>query len=317
MSEPDPEILEEAVLPLALAPARVRMSAALGMALRTRTGDEEALPVRRAGVLVDPWTMAGHLPVPEPALGVRASTYATVGAHDYSDQAVDPLVLNTGADARWLPLESTYVAGGNWSSQGGGPLAFTAGPEHAPVLSAGYSYPLGRRVVQRPALTFEGGAWMQLQNLGWAAAGATVALAAVLRPGTGAGYALISSAPSEDPEVELVYSHGRLEVLHGGTQLVSLEVMGASVRPVVVMLSLGGVGRVAVYGRQTLNRSFSTAGRRMVDLDVYLGRGAQGWDADSTAVMDVLEVDLFTRALDWAEMETLAAALDSAYGIGS
>lgn len=317
MSEPDPEIIEEAVLPLALAPARVRMSAALGMALRTREPGQEALQVRRAGVLVDPWTVAGHLPVPEPALGVRASTYATVGAHDYSDQPTEPLVLNTGADARWLPLESAYVAGGEWAPHGGGPLAFTAGPEHAPVLSAGYSYPLGRRTVTRPALTFDDGAWMQLQDLGWAAAGATLALVATLRPGTGAGYALVSTAPAEDPEVELVYSHGRLEVLRGGTQLVSLEVMGATVRPVLVVLSLGVTGRVAVYGRQTLTRTFSTGGQRMVDLDVYLGRGARGWDADSTAVMDVLEVDLFTRALDWAEMETLATALDSAYGIGS
>jgi len=51
------------------------------------------------------------------------------------------------------------------------------------------------------------------------------------------------------------------------------------------------------------------------DVDLVLGRIGSAEGESTNAVMDVLEVSYFDRALSFGELEELVAELDAAYGV--
>lgn len=312
---PEPQILR-------LAAAGAHLDVSLTTVLRSRNEAAGRRTVNYAGVDLERYTLARGMPIDEPAYGIRAQPLIGMGPYDYSDQVRDPLALNTGADARWLPTAESYTEGGTWRPQSGGSIVWSSPPANAPVLDTDYSYVFGRSQVSRPALTFSDGQWMVLSTRGWAATAFTMAMVAVLKPGSGAMYGLLSSATQEVEQVStdlgLNFRKGLVEVTMDG-QLVSHESVDTLARPVMLILSLSSTaGLLYVLDRTKSSRSFSVKGLNTIDVELYLGRVSRAEDQDTTAHMDLLELDMYLdRALGWQEIEHLAAQLDSVYGVSS
>lgn len=275
------------------------------------------LLVQRAAAFVTEDYLVEHgRPFDLPAVGVAVSTAIGIGAYEIATALPDPTGVTTGADARWLPTEDSFTAGGQWRSDSG-VLAWASAPGTSPVLDTDYSYRRGDAETYRPALVFNGGAFMALSSRGWASAAATVVLVAVLRPGYGPTSSLVESRGDNDSpgtDFALRYGAGTVEARAGG-QAVSHAANDTQARPVVLALSLGPEGGVlAVRGRTRSTQTFATGALRLLDTELYLGRNGTTADRSTTAVMDLLEVDYFARALDATEVESLVSTLDACYG---
>jgi hypothetical protein len=220
-------------------------------------------------------------------------------------------------DSAWYPVE------------GDGSLFWATSPEHAPGLDEDYVYEHARGSLYRRAMVFDGSAWMQLSTAGLAITSVSLVVVAVLGPGQGAEYGVVESpgaatAISGDEQLEAVasrtgfglrYSHGRTTVW-AGAPLLGYDGQQEVLRPTVLALTVDAVsGRLLVVDKERTSRTFATAGLGVYDLGLMLGRIGSATDATTNAVMDVLEIDLFDRALSFGELEELVADLCAAYGV--
>lgn len=289
------------------------------VALRYAAFDMET-PLVEDGVLTD-----------TPANGALARSVAGVGLFEYSERLTDPLALATGATARWVPLEATYVPGVSWVPyEGSAAYQWLTSPEHAPVLDADYVYERDRDEVYRQAMIFNTSSWMTLSTDAFAPS-STLVVVAVLNAGFGRHYGVLETKPPaavadpDDPNAPplapdhfgfgLRYSHGTVQVW-SGSPVISHEAAATFARPVVLAMSLDSAsGRLLVADRNRSSRTFSTKGFGLDDVLLYLGREGGGFDKTTNAAMDLLEVLYFDRLLNFDELESLVTDLDAAYGV--
>lgn len=282
---------------------------------------EMSIPMLEDGVLTD-----------TPALGALVSTVAGVGAHDYNDQSTDPLAINTSATARWIAADPNgFQPAVSWApTQGDATLLWLTDGLTTPVYDPDYVYDHLDRQAYHPALVFDGGAYMQLNTPVTTVPAATLVVVAVLSAGLGAHYGVIESLatpvpPSSDPGADplppaprsfgLRYSHGQVQVW-AGAPVMTHDAVVTIARPVIMALTVDAIqGQLMVVDRTRSTRTFSTDGFGVYNAQLQLGRVGNAEDASTNAVMDVLEVLYYNRALPFGDLEALLADLDAAYGV--
>lgn len=312
---------------LGLHPANAGVSGGLLLQASPPAGEGEGLALLRAAFDMETGIVEDGILTDTPEIGASARSVAGVGAYEYDDQVLDPVGLLTGAAGRWLASAATYTPGVAWYPvEGDGSLHWATDPAHAPGLDADYVYGHARGELYRSALVFDGSAWMQLSTSGLATTTVTVVVVAVLGPGQGGEYGVIESpgsgAAAEDADAGVVltgfglrYNHGRT-IVWAGAPVLGYDGQQEPLRPTVLALTVDTVsGRLLVIDRERSSRTFATEGLGTYDLGLMLGRIGQGTDASTNAVMDVLEIDLFDRALSFGELDELVADLCAAYGV--
>lgn len=266
-----------------------------------------------------------------PANGALARSTAGVGVFEYSERLTDPAALVTGATARWLALPNTYLPGVSWVPyEGSAAYQWLTSPQNAPVLDNDYVYSRDREEIYRQAMIFDSSAWMTLSTDAYSPNSTLIAVA-VLGAGAGREYSILESdapepiADPNDPNAPplppgyfgfgMRYSHGTVNLWSGGT-ILSHEAGDTFARPVILAMSLDPAqGKLTVADRNRSTRTFSTQGFGLDQVTLFLGRSGEGADKTTNAVMELLEVSYFDRALSFSELEAVITELDAAYGV--
>lgn len=271
-----------------------------------------------------------------PSLAVFVETDVGLGAFSYDDQVPDPISIDTKADVRWLALADNYVAGSDWLPYAGdASIRWQTSLETSPYLDPDYSYDRFGQLVYRPAMVFDSGSWFKLSPVGWSITEVTIAMVAVLHGGFGGYYGIMESqvdvpaatsdGVDDDPanqqplpaDIGLRYRHGVIEVW-AGSKVVEHRTSSTQARPVILVLTLSPTGgKLMVLDTTRSSRTFSTNNISSFDLNIFLGRTGASADQETNAVMDVLEMNYFSRSLDFAEIEELVTSLDACYGVST
>lgn len=263
----------------------------------------------------------------------------TVGTFTVSDSGseIDPALVDTDADYRWLPQD--FVANElEWRPHNlpAGSMHWNLGTYFAgdPRKDLTYTYSGSTGLITRPAMVFNGGGFLQLD--GYTAPDGTnsdfsIAVVAVLHGGEGPSYSLFqtdrsSYAPNPDSTqaLKLKYSHGLYSLEAGGPRA-SYERKGVASGASIIVLSLNPNGLVKRgYLMIQDTRRFSAAFnlRKIETFSPALFFGAEMSHNDDftrsvAANMDVLEIDMWDRALSPYEMRRYINQMAPLYGVVS
>lgn len=195
----------------------------------------------------------------------------------------------------------------------------------APYVAAQYAYQ-GRRVsMSRPAMVFTGKGMAHLEPQRPAFSDVTLAMVFVTHP-TPYPWAGIYEASWEGfgEPLLLAYDHGHFDIeIAPRRQILRHRSIKSADSAMVVLLSFdtkAKEGRVVVLDDNRTSRTFSVDGLEFVSLTGMLAALGQGtlekpwkWGAE----MDLLELDIWNKGMDYAELEAKANLLALAYGVVS
>jgi len=314
-------------LNLALSPAKSVSTATADLCLSPGlTWTPAIIPLHLLGYDVEPYHVVAGYPMAESDGGAVVVLDVGLNGHATLPTFPAPLEVDTGADARWLPTTDSYTSAG-WTDVGGGAqlLPPDAG---SPQLLLGASYWRAGGYVDSPMVSIDDGEWLQVDSPGWSATQLCMIVVAVLRPPTGDWYGVIESGDSgpdtvldaaTTPYLGLRYTGDGVLALHASTRLGAIRLDGGHAgapRPVIVGLAADlGAGTVRMIA---LDRTARLVGARLLsahplDAALYVGRCPSG--QDTTASMEILEIDYWSAAADDHELLTRAANLDRIYGV--
>jgi hypothetical protein len=274
---------------------------------------------------MEPYVVVEGVPRADPDLGASFGSKAgsdSAGTVFAGDTNTSTLSLNLGADAiRWVPRSQDIVENGvRWW-----PVGATSGPNIGfggtvkPKLDAAYNYQGQYRRLPKPSIDFSenGYAYLHVDNM----PAATLALVTVLHPGSLDYYGLFEAARVTGEPLVLRYHHGQMRVYQDERQVVNYESESGVSEPTIILLSLDTVtdaGRFLCVDRSRVTRSFSIPTMDQVGFTGTLGALGAGTTANPWryfADMDLLEVDLWPRALEFGEMQSVASKLAMVYGV--
>lgn len=156
----------------------------------------------------------------------------------------------------------------------------------------------------------------------------TLAITAVLHPGFEAYYGIFEAAQILDVSsntligdpLVLRYHHGQVRLYHAEQLVLTHETQKPAAGPTIMLLALDSVtdeGKFMCLDQTRTTRTFNTAGMEYVSLLGSIGALGQGVDDNPyrlNAEMDLLDVCMWTEALDWYELEAAANLLNLTYG---
>lgn len=278
-----------------------------------------------AGFTMEPYVAVQGIPELDDGVGAFLASKAGCSASPTlfsGDTNTSTLTLDLGADAiRWVPRSQDIVTGTRWY-----PTSGTSGPNIGfggtvkPKLDAAYNYQGQYRRLPKPAIDFsEGGyGYLHVNNM----PAATICLVAVLHPGDLDYYGLLEAnvATTGEPFV-LRYHHGQMRVYQDEKLVVQYESETSVQEPTIVMVSLDtttDTGRFVCVDRSRATRTFNIASMTQVGFTGALGALGQGTAGNPFryfADMNLLEVDLWPRALNTEQMLEVASKLAMVYGV--
>lgn len=244
-------------------------------------------------------------------------------------EPIDPGIVNTGADHRWLPMK--YLGGSIWGSNDSDVLGRRWVLDHdEPYLKQDYTYQAPYGPITRPAMVFNGGGYMQLDNFPAADGSArpmTIAVVAVLHGGAGKSYSLFQTdrsvyVPAGTDAMKMTYSHGKYQFSAGGPRA-TYEGKGVAAGASIIILSLnpGGVinrGYLMIQDDRRFSQSFSLRKVDVFSQALWFGAEMSYRDEFTPATagdLDVLEIDTWDRALSPAEMRRFINKVAPLYGV--
>lgn len=299
----------------------------------------------QAAYAVESYVVVDGLPRVADQVGV-AQTSTASAAEDkvHSGAGIPaPSTYATGATWRFLPTASAWTAyAGVWKATGGNdypqirwlptPVPVQNDPEQ---LSSRPYHSSTSALVSGPSLRAKGGNASVLTpaaaqvgtNKALIAgrgryAGATQLLVCIPRDSDADYYNLLEANTgangSAGGRVEVRWVKGRVELVVDYAWRLQYSPYLTPGQPVVVALSMDavtGIGRLVIVGGQRTSRTFSfESSNHLVELFVALGStsvtGVSGSvQSGRNGVLDFLEVDVWTRALDQAELDRVASDL--------
>lgn len=305
---------------------------------------ELGLPVLDSEIIsfdVDPYVVIDGQPTSYGDAGAVFLSKAGIDSFQRVTTPLDPQTLPMGAFARWRPNLSDLVSPANggrrwWPIGGartdqsprislqdvGGPTGRLPYGANAPYFDPAYDYQGNGRVLRRPACVFDGKGAMILEPASIFLS-ATIAFVAVFQASKLTYQGIFEAAVPQEPGEPLVmrYTHGRLDVFQSHTRVVSHETVKPDAFPVLFMLSMDSatnMGRLLVQDQNRTTRTINIAGLEYISLSGVFGAVGQGTTTrpwKNAANMDLLEIDVWDRFMDWPEIEAKANLLSLAYGL--
>lgn len=319
-------------------PVELEVAAKVQSDVSAATTPTPPLQQRFSGFSTPDYLIVGGIPVAPPSASVIVPTSAGLSEVTTTIDAPTPESVQTTAVARWLPHKGFTTDRGRWDPyQGDNRLWWNpTTPLRSPSrVKLDYAYEGAQQAPrQAPALEFNQDGYLALHGAG--ANGpfgadtmqGTVALIACMQGATNAYGVATSNQEAKSAGTgsafSLTYNKGRWEVRAGG-RLTAYESSANPFRPMIVVLSLnvGGFkeGRICVLdGDRKYTSQFSTAGMNAIDFDLFLGASMHlisQYDPDKAANMDVLEIALWTSALNQRQMDFYINRVAPAYGLVS
>jgi hypothetical protein len=230
---------------------------------------------------------------------------------------LDPLEVDLGATARWVPRAGSFD-GIDWSPSVGN-LDLRAGL--SPLLDTSYAYVRRGERVLGSAVRLADGDHLWTDGASWASEQVTVLAVVVLHQPEGQWFPVLALGPADGvgSTVGLHYTaYGTVEVHTGslrGEHQLAMPAASAG-RPVVVGLSLGAASRS--LRTVTVDRSLVLGSHRVEFapyLDARLWLGRSGVDGGASAWVDVLDVAYWTSSMDDGVLAARANRLGALYGV--
>lgn len=296
--------------------------------------DLSQIPVHAASFVLDDYTVVHGWPTGRPDNEVRNFTRVGLGDWTFSDRPPQPFEINIGAAVRWLPTDSSFVPGTMWTPTTGGGLNWVFDPEYAPTLYDDYSFQvIGGDEVSLPAMVFSGDAWARLDDPGWSSSAFTFVLAAVMMPNLdGDTYGVLESSTLNGPapvdpnnadplpyapnDWGLRYTRGQI-YFWAGANMLRHRVSFPQARVVIMGIALdSSEGKfIAASSGALTTDSFDSGGLNVFDLDLFLGRTGEAFDAANSAQMAVFDLSFFDHALSFTELADVVHSLNAVYGV--
>lgn len=226
----------------------------------------------------------------------------------WTDLITQPWLAYSGAAA----ITSGALGDFTWYSSSGAP----------PKISTNYTYLRGGQFVTGTAMSLRDGQFFYSDTLTLETSQITVIMAAVLRVPKGAWYTVLettSNSPTQGP-VSVRYHREGVVALWCDELLGAIPVQAGLTRPnqpVLIALTMdfdSSEVRLAVVDTATHTVTARLQDRPSIQPRLYLGRSSQ---TGANAVMEVLEVDLWTDVLDEQGVVGKMARLDRLYGVSS
>ena len=280
--------------------------------------------VEAVGFEVRPYIVTAGLPRSEPRSGAITRTRASISAVTASEGLPAPSNVPVSADFRWLCSAGRFSTT-QWKAQGDTAVWTYSGPAGDPVYQPAYAYQGAEGQITRPALAFTGKGWLKWDNPSPPGGEATIGIVFTPKDHKGPYFGVLESDLSggaQGKPFALRYVKGRLVVWSGG-ELASHRVHRAAGRPLIVMLTFNAAtdtGSLVVIDAQgRTSKKFSLKGAHVFDVDLFLGKAGStsGAWGPTVAVMDMLEVDYWPRALSAAEQSQEVSLMALSHGLSS
>lgn len=335
--------------PINISPGDVTTSLGCRLQLDVRQTLDSGLdpiPVNTSAFTVDPYVIVDGIPVGDGA-GARIVTRAGVDDLTQVLAPIDPDTLFPDAHAHWRPrladLDPPADGGRRWWPIGGVhdadharmSLYTIAGATGAglygvgaPYVDVGYTYRGAQgRTMSRPAMIFDNSTARAKIDPEASFDQVTLAVTVVLHASAQQYYGIFeaqqvydpsSSSPVGEPLV-LRYTHGRLDLYQDENRVLSHETNKPSAYPTILLISLdtdAGLGRMMCIDQTRTTRQFNITDMDFVSLlgsVGALGQGIAGSPYRYGADMDLLDMAIWSHAMDWPELESNAGLLQLAY----
>lgn len=307
--------------------------------------DQPAILTNIDGFIVPEFSVFAGVPAEDKGIGGRFGSSAGLDAQTVVTAPLDAKTLPVGSYARWMPyaeyLGASASSGRKWYPQGfaqadtsprltlytvlkvgaGGILnghgTYGIG---SPGIEETYSYSSSYGRISKPAMAFESGAAELLVPSSYTSV--TFGLVAVFHPSELPYYGIFEALNSAgNKPLALRYAHGRLALYFDEHLVLKHESHAPSHSPAIILLSLNGAtdtGKIMVVDKTRTTRTFDIVGLDYLSLRGVFGALGQATTASPwrfPSEMDVLEFDIWDRALDFPEMTSVANLMSLAYGV--
>jgi hypothetical protein len=337
---PNPDPGTTLVVDIALGEIDSTLDGALLLDADSSADTQPPIRTQLAGFIVPSYVAVDGQPRADAPQGCRLGSVAGARALSQVTAPPDPASLNLGSWARWLPravdLEPPANGGRRWFPLGWAhtsanprmslysiiPTGTGRGPYGAasPGIDEGYVYEGFGRKMSRPAMVFDGMSAAAIDPTTLFDS-CTFGLVAVFRPSPLPYFGIFEANAAAGEPLVYRYSHGRLDVFQNETRVLSHETQKPAHSAVVLLVSMDSAsdtGRMVVIDGTRTTRTFAIDGLDFVSMNGVIGALGQGTNASPWrygSQMDILELDIWNRALDFPELQSAATLLALAYGV--
>ena len=191
-----------------------------------------------------------------------------------------------------------------------------------PVLDPSYSYQQAALRVAHPAMDYNGAGYSQIQPSASPAASSpgTFCWTIVPHPGAANYWPLYDSPGGSSARLFIRYGKGAYLLYVGNTLVMKYESAHQHSEATIVIVAINpvtGIGRALFYDRSRFSRSFFI-NTTLPSFSGETGHGYNGTTSDNTRIgdFDVLELNYWSTALSFADMEAACAKQAALYQVG-